>query len=94
MERFQAKKIPLQRLADRITAIFVPLVLISLATFFVWILFSTDLNLPWVKSDASRLTLAVCAAVSVLVISVPVLLELLLRLPQRLVAQLAQDLEY
>ncbi|MGQ9811317.1 MAG: heavy metal translocating P-type ATPase [bacterium] len=77
VERFQAEKIPLQRLADRITAIFVPLVLlITLATLFVWILFLSDLNLPWVKSDASRLTLAVGAAVSVLVISCPCALGL------------------
>lgn len=77
VERFQAEKIPAQRFADRITAVFVPSVLmVSLGTLLIWILWLGGINLPWVNTTASKLTLAVGAAVSVLVISCPCALGL------------------
>jgi Cu+-exporting ATPase len=84
VEQFQEQKVPIQKLADRITAYFVPAVLvISLVTFLVWMLFPSALVavrdalafLP-VSAAAATLTLAVFAAVAVLVISCPCALGL------------------
>ena len=44
VERFQEQKVPIQKLADRITAYFVPAVLVtSLVTFVLWMLFPSAL---------------------------------------------------
>jgi Cu+-exporting ATPase len=77
VRRFQEQKVPIQRLADRITAVFVPAVLaIALATFLVWLLLPGIVSLPWVNAESARLTLALFAAVAVLVISCPCALGL------------------
>ena len=77
VRRFQEQKVPIQRLADRITAVFVPTVLaIALATFLIWLLIPGASNLPWVGTGSQRLTLALFAAVAVLVISCPCALGL------------------
>jgi P-type Cu+ transporter len=61
----QAGKAPVQRLADRVSAVFVPVVLgISLATLVGWLLFTGDL------------TAALTAAVAVLIIACPCALGL------------------
>jgi Cu+-exporting ATPase len=78
----QGTKVPIQALADRITGIFVPIILlVALATFAAWMLFPDAMSsvaawaspwLPWVAlEEASRWTLAVFAAVAVLVIACP-----------------------
>lgn len=66
VKRAQGSKAPVQRLVDKISGIFVPVVItISLVTFFIWIAFG-----------ASYLSLGVLAAVSVLVIACPCALGL------------------
>lgn len=78
----QADKPPIQTFADQITALFVPAILLLAAcTFLAWLLLPQLMHelaswatpwLPWtLPADAARLTLAVYAAVAVLVISCP-----------------------
>jgi Cu+-exporting ATPase len=77
VQEFQEQKVPIQKLADRVTAVFVPVILaLSLVTFLVWLMVPALANLPWVDAGASTLTLAVFAAVAVLVISCPCALGL------------------
>jgi Cu+-exporting ATPase len=77
VQEFQGQKVPIQKLADRVTAIFVPAVLaLALATFVLWLVIPGATSLVWVGAEASRLTLAVFAAVAVLVISCPCALGL------------------
>jgi Cu+-exporting ATPase len=77
VEEFQSQKVPIQKLADRVTAVFVPAVLVLAAvTFILWLVVPGVFGLPWVEAGASRLTLAVFAAVAVLVISCPCALGL------------------
>ncbi len=81
VQEAQASKVPIQELADRITSVFVPIILaIALATFLIWIIAPGPMSalaelaaplLPWVHPEASKLSLAVFAAVSVLVIACP-----------------------
>ena len=78
----QSSKLPIQQFADRITGIFVPIILAAaLATFLMWLIFPDSLRgvaawtagfLPWVKvTGVASLSLAVFAAVAVLVIACP-----------------------
>ena len=77
VRQFQEQRVPIQRLADRITSIFVPTVLaIALGTFLVWMLLPGIEHLPWVDAEVSKLGLAIFAAVAVLVISCPCALGL------------------
>jgi Cu+-exporting ATPase len=77
VQEFQEQKVPIQKFADRVTAVFVPAVLaLALVTFILWLLVPGIIGLPWVEAGASRLTLAVFAAVAVLVISCPCALGL------------------
>jgi len=65
VEEAQGTKVPIQKLADKITSIFVPAILfITIVTFAVWMYFSGDLSL------------ALAAAIAVLVISCPCALGL------------------
>ncbi len=62
VERAQGTKVPLQRLADRVSEVFVPLVLvIAAATFIVWLVLGPE----------PHLTLALTAFISVVVIACP-----------------------
>jgi len=62
VQQAQAAKLPIQALVDRVTLWFVPgVILISLLTFFVWLLVGPD----------SSLSLAMVNAVSVLIIACP-----------------------
>jgi len=77
----QATKVPIQAVADRITSVFVPIILaLALVTFLAWFFAPDAMSalagiaapwLPWVTLDASPLSLAVYSAVSVLVIACP-----------------------
>jgi Cu+-exporting ATPase len=68
VQEAQGQKAPIARLADRVSGVFVPIVLvIALATFIAWYLLAPE---------SDRLSLALTAAVSVLVIACPCALGL------------------
>ena len=68
VQQAQGSKAPLQKLADQISGVFVPIVIcIAIATFMAWFLFGPSEN---------RLTLALLTSVSVLVIACPCALGL------------------
>lgn len=86
VESAQTTKVPIQVFADRMTARFVPVVLVlALLTFFVWIFFPNVMIgaanifgkwLPWVSVSLSPWALAFYAAIAVLVIACPCALGL------------------
>jgi Cu+-exporting ATPase len=86
VEEFQGSKVPIQQFADRVIAVFVPIVLvIALSTFTLWLGFPhffysvaqwAGAFLPWVTPDVGRISLAIFAAVAVLVIACPCALGL------------------
>ena len=86
VEEAQASKVPIQEFADRVTAIFVPVILVvALAAFAGWFALPgvfTDAArwasefVPWVNPELGRLSLALYAAVAVLVIACPCALGL------------------
>jgi Cu+-exporting ATPase len=86
VEECQGSKIPIQEFADKVTARFVPvIVVIAIITFFVWLFLAPHLRgilfwangfLPWVNPNLSPLSLAIFAAVAVLVIACPCALGL------------------
>jgi len=86
VEEAQATTVPIQTLVDTITGYFVPAVVgLSVLTFILWLVFPGALHrvaayashvLPWVNPAASAVSLAVFAAVAVMVIACPCALGL------------------
>ncbi|MFO8007025.1 MAG: heavy metal translocating P-type ATPase [Candidatus Brocadiia bacterium] len=82
----QSSRVPIQTTADTVTAYFVPTVIgLAAVTFAAWMLFPHALRqvaqlaaqvLPWVEPELSALSLAVFAAVAVVVIACPCALGL------------------
>jgi P-type Cu+ transporter len=86
VEACQGSKVPIQEFADKITGIFVPLVMLLTALTFTSFLVFTDFHvsilermesvLPWVNPNQTPLTLAFITATAVLVIACPCALGL------------------
>jgi len=82
----QGSKVPIQEFADRVTAVFVPVVLgIAALTLLAWLLAPAPLRelsawagqfLPWMQPSLEPVSLAVYAALAVLVIACPCALGL------------------
>jgi len=85
VEECQGSKVPIQEFADRVTGVFVPVVItIAVLTMLAWVFFPGAMQplvqagtfLPWVNPDLSTLTLAIISTVAVLVIACPCALGL------------------
>jgi len=81
VEEAQGTKVPIQEFADKVTAVFVPIVVgLALFTLALWLIWPAELAVvlevakpfvPWVNPHLTPLTLALVATVAVLVIACP-----------------------
>ena len=86
VEEAQGSKIPIQAFADRVTSVFVPIVIvIALLTLGAWLIFPDTLGsvarwasdfLPWVNPNMGVIPLSLFASIAVLVIACPCALGL------------------
>ncbi|TVR19251.1 MAG: heavy metal translocating P-type ATPase [Balneolaceae bacterium] len=86
VEEAQGSKIPIQDFADRVTAVFVPVILVLASlTFLMWwffgdilqpVLLAAEPYLPWIITDLNTLSQAFFASLAVLVIACPCALGL------------------
>ena len=86
VEEAQGTKVPIQEFADRVTAVFVPIVIgLAALTALLWVLAGGPLRevlvaaqsvAPWIDPNLSTATLALVATISVLVIACPCALGL------------------
>ena len=86
VENAQTTKVPIQVFADRVVAIFVPVILVfAISTFFVWNFFPNQMKqlaqifsdiFPWINLGLSPMGMAIYAAIAVLVIACPCALGL------------------
>ncbi|MCC7575147.1 heavy metal translocating P-type ATPase [Candidatus Woesearchaeota archaeon] len=85
VEEAQSSKVPIQEFADKITSVFVPVVLLITAiTIIAWLTFPQVLRsvaelftfIPWINLNVSNLSLAIFAGIAVLVIACPCALGL------------------
>lgn len=86
VQEVQGSKVPIQKFADKVTSIFVPIVLILASlTFVLWFIipsimylpiFATAGILPWVSADLGVITLALTSMISTFVIACPCALGL------------------
>lgn len=86
VEEAQGSKVPIQEFADRVTAVFVPVVIgIALVTLASWLIFPGFFGgiakwaatfIPWINPGMGQVALAFYAAIAVLVIACPCALGL------------------
>ena len=86
VEEAQGSKVPIQEMADRITAVFVPVIIgLAVATWAAWMVFPEFFGniaiwasdfIPWINPEMGSVALAFYAAIAVLVIACPCALGL------------------
>ena len=86
VEEAQGSKVPIQEFADRITAVFVPVIIgLAFATWAAWMIFPEFFGqvavwasgfIPWINPNMGSVALAFYAAIAVLVIACPCALGL------------------